>query len=131
MNTGPKPKHACKACGKQVAHGHFGPLPHKCERCKKVCALGQAGAKSVTAHEKTNWCQGHGLDIKTGRAEGKRAARYFGAEYWCNRETSSRLEYLESVAAYYGHKTFAEMPDELKKEARAEFEAGIRDEKKA
>jgi hypothetical protein len=58
MNIGHKVRRACKACGKVVAHGHWGPLPHHCLKHNKVCSLGQAGAKNVTAFEReTKWCK--------------------------------------------------------------------------
>ena len=68
--------------------------------------------------------------IKTGREEGKRAARYFGTEFQAN-PGSSRMEYMDSIAAYYGFDRWRDMPKDLREEASKEFSAGIAAEKKA
>lgn len=65
-----------------------------------------------------------------GREAGKRNARYFGAEYQANRSNSTRQEYFESIAWYYGHESWDEMTDEERTEAIEEFNEGVRRETK-
>jgi hypothetical protein len=65
-----------------------------------------------------------------GREEGKRAARYFGAEYQAN-PGSDRLEYYESIAWYYEKGSWAEMSDDERQEAIFEFNEGIKRERRA
>lgn len=65
---------------------------------------------------------------KAGREEGKRAALYFGAE--AQENNCSFQDYDDSIAAYYGHEKFDDMPDELRLEARQQFRAGQERERK-
>lgn len=58
-------------------------------------------------------------------------ARYFGSEYWCNRDSSSRMEYLGDAAYAFGYKAWHEVPPALKTEILKAFNAGIEDEKAA
>ena len=67
---------------------------------------------------------------KRGREEGKVVAKYFGTEYQAN-PGSSRMEYYDSIAWYYGHEKWSEMKDDERQEAAKLFEAGVRKEQKA
>ena len=68
---------------------------------------------------------------KTSREQALAAARYFGSEYWCNRDTTPKSEYYDDMAVRYGFDTWTNLPADLKKEALAEFDKGIADEKAA
>lgn len=69
-------------------------------------------------------------EIKAGREEGKRTARYFGKE--CQANAADRFEdFLDDIALYYGYKSWDRLPKELKDEATAEFKEGERQEREA
>lgn len=57
--------------------------------------------------------------------------RYFGTEYWANRDSSERSEYLADAASAFGYDTWREMPQAEKAVALGAFEAGIAAEKMA
>jgi len=68
-------------------------------------------------------------DQKRGKKEGGYAARQFGAEYQAN-PGSSRREYLDSAAWYYGKELFSDLTADEAKSCIENFNAGIQAEKK-
>jgi hypothetical protein len=66
--------------------------------------------------------------IKRGFEEGVRAARYMGTEFQAN-PGSSRREYLDSSAWYFGYDTYAEMPDKERQACAESFNAGVKAER--
>lgn len=56
-------------------------------------------------------------------------ARYWGAEYQANLSTSTRREYLDSIAAELGYEDWTKVPQGERNPYLREFEAGIREEK--
>lgn len=67
---------------------------------------------------------------KRGFNEGKFAARSFGAEYQAN-PGSSRTDYLNDAAWYFGKEKISELNEEERKALYEEFAAGIKAEKEA
>lgn len=65
---------------------------------------------------------------KRGTKEGLFAARQFGAEFQAN-PGSSRMEYLDSAAWYFGVESFAELSEEQKWQCKAAFDQGIKAER--
>lgn len=69
------------------------------------------------------------MDIEKGRKH----SRYFGAEYYANRDNSTRQEYIESCVMAYDDtlSKVHQLPVEEQSELVKAFNAGIEDEKKA
>lgn len=61
--------------------------------------------------------------------EARAAARYWGAECAANAGTSFSADYAEDCALKYGKKSWAELSQAEKNEARTAFNEGIRAEK--
>ena len=67
-------------------------------------------------------------DPERGRTAGRKAARYFGAEFQAN-PGDSMADHRYNMAWYYGHKSWSEMLEDERTEAMELFEAGKKAEK--
>lgn len=65
---------------------------------------------------------------KRGFAEGEFAATQFGAGFQAN-PGSSRSEYLDSAAWYFGKESFSQLTAEEKSACRGAFQVGINKER--
>ena len=67
------------------------------------------------------------------REQGKKHSRYFGAEYYANRDDADRSEYIESCVMAYDESLtkIRNLPHDIQTELLAAFNQGIEDEKRA